>query len=64
VSPVTVAVTCANAFTGIGVVVGVVTLIVIPGTLKLADAAAVPLAAAVALMVTVKSPAGGIVGAV
>ena len=63
-SPVTVAVTCAVAFTFNGVALGAATVTVIPGTLKLADTGLAPPAAAVAVTVTVKSPAGGIAGAV
>ena len=63
VSPDTVAVTCAVAFTFKGVALGAATVTMIPGTLKLADAAVAPPAAAVAVIVIVKSPAGGVVGA-
>jgi hypothetical protein len=62
-SPVTVAVTCAVAFTFRGVTLGAATVTVIPGTLKFADAAVAPPAAADAVIVTIKSPAGGVVGA-
>jgi hypothetical protein len=63
-SPVTFAVTCAVAFTCNIVALGGGTLTVIPGTLKFADTAVVPSAAAAAVIVTVKSPAGGMAGAV
>ena len=64
VSPVTVAVICAVAFACNIVALGGGTLTVIPGTLKFADTAVVPSAAAIAVIVTVKSPAGGMAGAV
>jgi hypothetical protein len=64
VSPVTFAVICAVSFTCNGVALGGATLTVMPGILKLADAGIDPPAAAVAVMVTVKSPAGGMAGAV
>ena len=59
-SPVTFAVICTVPFAGKEVTPGGGTLTVIPGTLKFADTGIAPPAAAVAVMVTVKSPAGGL----
>ena len=64
VSPVTFAAIRAVPLTGKGVALGGITLTEIPGTLKLADTGIEPPAADVAVIVTVKSPAGGMAEAV